>query len=242
MTLIGNRAGALVVRTVGFVLGVFGIAVMLTVSDAGTMLSYYTMQTNIFTVGAFGILAVMTAVQIKRSGVRGEVATFGASAHLALTFYITITFVVYWAMLSWQNFDMGGGDSARVALTNAANYTVHGVVPVLAVLDWILFMPHGRLRAVHAAEWLVYPALYAVFIFIRAEAAPPFYGTTRYPYPFIDVDVLGGWVALIVIAMAVAFYALGRLFVFLDGKLAVTTAKLICAAAESEYVREEKAE
>ena len=50
MTLIGNRAGALVVRTVGFVLGVFGIAVMLTVSDAGTMLSYYTMQTNIFTV------------------------------------------------------------------------------------------------------------------------------------------------------------------------------------------------
>lgn len=164
MTLIGNRAGALVVRTVGFVLGVFGIAVMLTVSDAGTMLSYYTMQTNIFTVGAFGILAVMTAVQIKRGGVRGEVATFGASAHLALTFYITITFVVYWAMLSWQNFDMGGGDSARVALTNAANYTVHGVVPVLAVLDWILFMPHGRLRAVHAAEWLVYPALYAVFI------------------------------------------------------------------------------
>lgn len=138
MTLIGNRAGALVVRTVGFVLGVFGIAVMLTVSDAGTMLSYYTMQTNIFTVGAFGILAVMTAVQIKRGGVRGEVATFGASAHLALTFYITITFVVYWAMLSWQNFDMGGGDSARVALTNAANYTVHGVVPVLAVLDWIL--------------------------------------------------------------------------------------------------------
>ena len=173
---------------------------------------------------------------------RGDVASVGALAHLGLTLYITMTLVVYWAMLAWQNFDMGGGDSARVALTNAANYTVHAVVPVLAVLDWMLFMPHGRLRAVHAVEWLVYPALYAVFIFIRAEAAPPFYGTTRYPYPFIDADILGGWVALIVIAMAVGFYALGRLFVFLEGKLAVKTAALICGAAGSEFVREGKAE
>ena len=55
---------------------------------------------------------------------------------------------------------------------------------------------------------------------IRAVDAP-FYGTTRYPYPFIDVDQIGGWVALVVPVMAAAFYALGRLYVFLDKKLAL---------------------
>ena len=240
MTLCANRIAALVLRAVGSVLGVFGIAVMLTMTDASLMLSYFTMQTNIFTTAAFIVLTVMTAVQLKERGVRGEVAHLGVSLQLALTFFITITFVVYWAMLSWQNFDMGGGDPTRAALVSAANYMVHGVVPLLAIADWILFLPHGRLRAKDAALWLIYPIAYAVFIFIRAEVGAPFYGTTRYPYPFIDVDILGGWVALIVIAMAVAFYALGRLFVFLDGKLAVKTAALICAAAESEYVREER--
>ena len=183
---------ALVLRAVGSVLGVFGIAVMLTMTDASLMLSYFTMQTNIFTTAAFIALTVMTAVQLKKRGVRGEVAHLGVSLQLALTFFITITFVVYWAMLSWQSFDMGGGDPSRAALVSTANYI-----------------------------WLIYPIAYAVFIFIRAEVGAPFYGTTRYPYPFIDVDVIGGWVALVVPVMAAAFYALGRLYVFLDKKLAL---------------------
>lgn len=221
MTLCANRIAALVLRAVGSVLGVFGIAVMLTMTDASLMLSYFTMQTNIFTTAAFIALTVMTAVQLKKRGVRGEVAHLGVSLQLALTFFITITFVVYWAMLSWQNFDMGGGDPSRAALVSTANYMVHGVVPLLAIADWILFLPHGRLRAKDAAIWLIYPIAYAVFIFIRAEVGAPFYGTTRYPYPFIDVDVIGGWVALVVPVMAAAFYALGRLYVFLDKKLAL---------------------
>ena len=65
-------------------------------------------------------------------------------------------------MLSWQNFDMGGGDPSRAALVSTANYMVHGVVPLLAIADWILFLPHGRLHAKDAALWLIYPIAYAV--------------------------------------------------------------------------------
>ena len=93
MTLCANRIAALVLRAVGSVLGVFGIAVMLTMTDASLMLSYFTMQTNIFTTAAFIVLIVMTAVQLKERGVRGEVAHLGVSLQLALTFFITITFV-----------------------------------------------------------------------------------------------------------------------------------------------------
>ena len=68
MTLCANRIAALVLRAVGSVLGVFGIAVMLTMTDASLMLSYFTMQTNIFTTAAFIALTVMTAVQLKKRG------------------------------------------------------------------------------------------------------------------------------------------------------------------------------
>lgn len=236
MILCRNRTLALVLRIAGTALGIFGLAVMLTASSPGLQLSYYTIQTNIFSVALFFVLSVASAVQIKRSGAHGDVVCAKPSFQLALTFYITITFAVYWSMLSWQNFSMGN-DRTRVILMTAANYIVHGVVPLLAIADWLLFMPHGGVRRKRAAAWLIYPAVYAVFIFVRAEIGPPFYGTTRYPYPFIDVDVIGGWVAAVVVAMAVAFFALGLLYIFLDERLAKKLSPSLYALRKEVYVR-----
>ena len=116
------------------------------------------------------------------------------------------------------NFDMAaaGGGSELIA----ANYIVHGVVPLFAIIDWLIFLPHGRTTRNAAFAWLLYPLVYAIYIFVRAEVGAPLYGTTRYPYPFIDVDIIGAWVAAVVPVMAAAFYGLGRLFVFVDRKIA----------------------
>lgn len=218
MTISQNRVFALVWRIVGLVVGVVGSAFMFTNSMGAMMLVYFTMQTNLFILALFLVLIVMTAVQIASEGKRGEVAHLNCSFQLALTFYITITFVVYWALLSWQNFQMSG--LASGAALNAANYIVHGIVPIFAIVDWILFLPHGRTPRSASFTWLIYPAIYAVFIFVRAEVGAPMYGTTRYPYPFIDVDIIGAWVAAVIPVMAAAFYGLGRLYVFVDEKIA----------------------
>lgn len=217
MTISDNRVFALVWRIIGLAVGVAGSAVMFTTSMGKMMLVYFTMQTNLFIVALFLVLTVMTAVQIAREGKGGEAAHLDCSFQLALTFYITITFLVYWALLSWQNFDMSGeGGGAFLA----ANYIVHGIVPALAIVDWVVFMPHGRVPRSAAWVWLIYPAAYAVFIFVRAEVAAPLYGTTRYPYPFIDIDIIGAWVAAVVVAMAAAFYGLGRLYLLSDRAVA----------------------
>lgn len=218
MIISNNRIFALVWRIAGLIVGVTGSAIMFTTSMGKSMIIYFTMQTNLFIVAMFCVLTVLTAVQIARDGTKGEAAHLNCSFQLALTFYITITFVVYWTMLSWQNFQMSGSSSG--AALNAANYIVHGVVPIFAIIDWIVFLPHGRTARSAAFAWLLYPVIYAVFIFVRAEVGAPLYGTTRYPYPFIDVDIIGAWVAAVVPVMAAAFYGLGRLFVFADAQIA----------------------
>ena len=106
MTVSDNRIFALAWRIIGLAVGIAGCAVMFSPSLGQTMLVYFTMQTNLFIVALFAVLTAMTAVQIAREGRRGEAAHLNCSFQLALTFYITITFVVYWTMLSWQNFNM----------------------------------------------------------------------------------------------------------------------------------------
>lgn len=236
MTVSDNRIFALVWRIIGLAVGITGCVVMFSTTMGKTMLVYFTMQTNLFIVALFAVLTVMTAVQIAREGKRGEAAHLNCSFQLALTFYITITFVVYWTMLSWQNFNMSGAGGGNAFL--AANYIVHGVVPALAIVDWVLFLPHGRVPRAAAWTWLIYPAVYAVFIFVRAEAGGPIYGTTRYPYPFIDVDLIGAWVAAVAVAMAAAFYGLGRLYVFADDKIACRLLKGTAVYERIERTRE----
>lgn len=218
MTVSDNRIFALIWRIAGLAVGIAGCVVMFSTTMGKTMLIYFTMQTNLFIVALFAVLTVMTAAQIAGKGGRGETAHLNRSFQLALTFYITITFVVYWALLSWQNFDMSAAGGGKAFL--AANYIVHGIVPAFAIVDWILFFPHGGIGRSAAWMWLIYPAVYAVFIFVRAETGAPIYGTTRYPYPFIDTDIIGAWVAAVVVVMAAAFYGLGRLYLLIDDKIA----------------------
>lgn len=225
-----KRIFALVWRLLGLGIGIYGSVVMFGMSLGSTMLVYFTMQTNLFVLAMFAVLAVMTAVQIARDGAEGEVAHLNCSLELAVTFYITITFVVYWTLLSWQNFGMSGTDAA-VEFT-VSNYIVHGIVPIFAIVDWILFLPHGRVARSAPLKWLAYPIIYAIFIFIRAEVGGVLYGTSRYPYPFIDVDLIGGWVAAVVPVMAAAFYGLGRLYVLADMKIASRLSRSV-----PEYIR-----
>lgn len=224
MILSRNRLFALMFRIAASLIGIFGIVVMTIGGSPALMAVYYTMQTNVFTVLLFLVLAVRSAVQMAKEGKIGEVAGVNPVVHAGITFYIMITFVGYWALLSWQKFSMGNTGTIAV-LTTIGNYVVHGVIPLMALADWILFVPHGKLRPNAALLWLIYPVLYAVFIFVRADLGAPLYGSTRYPYPFVDVDLLGGYVVLTVAALAAAFYGLGRLTVFADRKIAAALTK-----------------
>ncbi|MGI4812487.1 MAG: Pr6Pr family membrane protein [Janthinobacterium lividum] len=65
------------------------------------------------------------------------------------------------------------------------NECLHSIVPLLAVLYWLLFVPRFHLTLRKCAYWLIYPLAYLFITFLRGS------DTDFYPYPFIDVGELG---------------------------------------------------
>jgi hypothetical protein len=65
------------------------------------------------------------------------------------------------------------------------NESLHSVLPMLAALYWVLFVPRFHLKLRHCLLWLVYPLAYLGVTFWRGSLSD------FYPYPFINVETLG---------------------------------------------------
>jgi hypothetical protein len=115
----------------------------------------------------------------------------------AATLYITITGIVYAALLAHQD---AGVTSAWV------NDVLHRAVPLLMLLDWILFDPWPRTSRSTALSWLAGPLAFLAYSLIRGPIVH------WYPYPFLDPRRKGGYehVALtcVVLAIGMALLAL----------------------------------
>lgn len=177
------------------------------------MLCYFTTQSNILVAILFAILAAGSLIQLLGEGRRGPVYHIRPGLQLAVVFFIQITFLVYASMLSTSLFSMGRG-------MGIANILLHYGTPLLALGDWLLFMPHGQVKYKHAGLWLVYPAAYLAFAFIRAELGPPFFDGSRYPYFFMDADALGWNLLWIGPLFFLGYLDLGCLLVWIDKAIA----------------------
>lgn len=223
-----NKIFALVFRLFGFLIGLTALIMQFTIGGgfmANTGWVFFTVQTNAFTTLQFLILFILTAVSLSKTGAKGKAPGINKTVQLATTFYISITFIVYWTLLSWQNYDIGVSDKITAVLSQLANVLLHGVVPIFAVLDWVFFMSDKSLGKKTALIWLAYPLAYFVFVAIRANVGAPLYTLNGvplyYPYPFLEPAILGSaWLLIpVVIGMSLAFYGLGLLYVFADKKL-----------------------
>lgn len=95
----------------------------------------------------------------------------------AVVVYIVFVGIAYNALLRWL-----WTPSGYRALVNES---LHTVVPALAALYWVLFVPRFHLSLRRCALWLVYPLCY-LFITLWRGSASDFY-----PYWFINVAELG---------------------------------------------------
>ena len=100
---------------------------------------------------------------------------------------------------------------------------LHYVVPIMAVLDWLLFDEKGKMAVWGPFTWLSLAVAYVIVVMIGAGplgldlGGGTTAGITRYPYTFLDPAISGaGGVALFIGAMLVAFVALGYLFFGID--------------------------
>jgi hypothetical protein len=66
-----------------------------------------------------------------------------------------------------------------------SDHGLHTVVPTATISWWIFFAPKATLRMSHAAYWLLWPVIYAVYALVRGA----FDG--RHPYFFLDPPLVG---------------------------------------------------
>jgi len=66
-----------------------------------------------------------------------------------------------------------------------ADTVLHYIVPIAALIYWLMSSRRGSLPAWSPLVWCIYPAAYLLYALVRGELL----GT--YPYPFIDVTALG---------------------------------------------------
>lgn len=150
---------------------------------------YFTDLSNLF--GAAVLLIGGRALLRGRPGVPDPVRG-------AAVLYLVITGLVYWTLLAGQ---------ATAATIAWQNDIVHGVMPCVLVLDWVLLPPAARVRRGAAARWLAFPLIYLAVSLIRG----PF--VNWWPYDFLDPREPGGYIhvttwSLIVTGVFVVFTVL----------------------------------
>ena len=171
---------------------------------------YFTAQSNLLVLAYFvGALYWMT----KRATVEPPAPRWRG----AVTLWILITCLISHFLLNHGENPLPGlaAGGAGVALANWSLFLVHYVVPVLVLVDWVVFGPHRIVRWRDVALWIGYPLGYGVMIEVRGALFPSV--PIKYPYFFLDPAGHGyGWVGLQFVQLAIVFGGLGAMVVGLD--------------------------
>ena len=148
--------------------------------------AFFTIQSNIIV----GITSLLLAVRTDRTSIGFRVA------RLTGVVAITITFVVFHVAIA-HLFEFE-------SWSLVADRILHAIVPILAVVGWLMYGPRGL--APRSVMWLslVFPVAWCIFTLIRGELLG------WYPYHFIDVGALGYarvavnclWVAVLYLGLA----------------------------------------
>ncbi|WP_433565944.1 Pr6Pr family membrane protein [Nocardia sp. CA-151230] len=154
--------------------------------------SYFTIQSNIL-----GIIVLLVGGLRDPAGRRWQV--FRGAA----TLYLTITLVIYAVLLA----------DIDVQLTERwINDTLHRVIPIVLIADWLLVTAGLKPTVRLILGWLAYPLAYGSYTLLRG----PF--VDWYPYPFIDPRDQGyAQLSAGLVTMAVIFAILGVIAAALNG-------------------------
>jgi uncharacterized membrane protein len=158
--------------------------------------AYFTIQSN--------VLVLVTAAQLARDPARD--GRWWRVVRTAAISGIGVTGLVHWFLLR-KLLDLHGADYV-------ADRLLHLVVPILAVLGWLVLGPRPRSgwgECLRAALW---PVGWLVVVLAQAGA------TGWYPYPFLDHATHGwGRVLVVCVGILVLFFAIFAVLREVDRRL-----------------------
>ena len=201
--MVKNRLAQIIYRSIYIAIGLVGIVGSFGTFSGHYFGNWYLYFTNISNYLCFFVMLALLLYTI-RDYKKGEKYGLSASAPIfrfCVLIMILLTFLVANILLSnpfsaeyWTNF--------IVVLLNL-------VLPVMFIVDYLLFSEHRTLNAFAPLYSVIMPLIYFTFIMVRAEVKLGS-GDMAYPYFFLDASVLGyGTVLLYVLGLIFVFVALG---------------------------------
>lgn len=127
--------------------------------------SFFTIESNILIVVAF-LLGAFALYAKKKSK---KLDFFRGAA----TLYMVVTGIVFSFLLS-------GLEGVSLTAVPWDNIVLHYIIPVAAVIDWIIDPPSRKIAFKRALIWLAFPLAYLAYSLIRGPIA------NWYPYPFLN--------------------------------------------------------
>ncbi len=153
-----------------------------------SVLSFYTTQSNllvlVFYIGYFIARKINSKVE--------KTNTYHLIKGLVVM-AIALTFIVYTISLQPNDFFMDV-KTASSDIFRLSNILVHFVTPIMVILDYFLFDEKGYYKKYYAFIWIIFPALYPVYVFVYSHLGGRFFsigGSEKYAYFFLDVDKIG---------------------------------------------------
>ena len=212
-----NRTAQLIWQTCYCTLALVAIAGSVGLYNMKFTRDFYIYFTNLSNYLAAGI---MLAELIQTARKRGDdFVTVAPRLRFVSMLGLVLTFLVFNLLLA--------GDPAR---DPALNYKVecllcHIVLPVMYVIDWLIFYEHGKAHWTWPLLSALYPIAYVIFVFAHAalwqfnSSALNYAGTASiiYPYFFLDPERVGiGGMAMWIGALLIGFILGGFLFLLID--------------------------
>ena len=194
------------------VLGIILTAVSTSFMGGASVFYFFTVQSNIFIIAmAFLFLGHEIICLINKKETINQVML---QIKFVATVAITITFLVFFTMLA----PLMGVDY----LKSFNNLSLHAIVPILAIVDFLVFdtdinltYPKSLLCAIAPISYVIF--VYAIGVPLKLEYAENLY----FPYFFLDYQTNGfffekgfGVIPWIIILLS-AIYGLGFLYCFL---------------------------
>ncbi len=209
--MIKNRITQIVFQTIYCVLAVIGFINSLGYFNANFNNDFYIYYTNLSNYICMIFMFIVLVKTIKKANKHEDgYCEVSPKFNFMCVILISVTFFVYNLLLANEH-------TIVSYFTSMSNMIMHVILPIMFVLNWVLFYKHSSIKWYYPLLCIIMPLIYVVFIIIRALIIGNGTGQTLYPYFFLNIDKLGllgflGWLAILL----VAFVALGYILYLLD--------------------------
>ncbi len=188
---------------------------------------YYTIVSNIFCFIYYLVATIFTAVTIGKTGPRGAVR-FTPHFKGAVVMSMVLASLIYAFILA---------DFSAGIIPTVSGLLAHVVLPILVLMDWVLFDRKGKFMATDPLIWLVIPFSYYCIVLLAAQFGVVYSGGVHYPYRFMNPEIIL-WAPVLVntVLICLGYYAIGNILLGVDRLLGNQARKkvLLQAAALAE--------